>query len=134
MLTVFDIVTASGKYPDRYEAEDFTPDVLANIQVTKSKINLILYDLGIRSAVVSSGFRPRNVNEKIATASKKSAHLLGQGVDLEDPKGSIKNAIVKNPHLLAKHGLWMEAPEFTPGWCHLDWCERPERLIRIFKP
>lgn len=133
-LKVFDIVTASGKYPERYESEEFTPLILSNIQVLKGKVNALLFDLAVKKVKVSSGFRPSDVNAKTKGAAEKSQHTIGKAVDLVDEDKTLKAAIMKAPHLLAKHGLWMEDPGNTPEWCHLDYKTRPDRLIRIFKP
>jgi hypothetical protein len=97
-------------------------------------VNGLLFDLGWRvPVVVSSGWRPRGLNAKIKGAAKNSYHIYGKAVDIAD-NGELDRAIQANPALLEKWGLWLEHPDNTPGWTHLDVGTRTDRDIRIFKP
>lgn len=89
--------------------------------------------------VVSSGFRPEALNNVIPSASKTSLHMLGKAVDIEDVHSTFKYFFtpVTNPahaELLRKHGLFMEHPQFTPDWVHLDCGNRLDRATRTFRP
>lgn len=133
-LTVEDIITSSGKYPERLTSEDLTEAVRENIVDLVGRVNLLLTELQ-DAPRVTSGFRPRKVNAGTKGAAPKSLHMSGKAVDLNDPVGSLKFKIIMNPQLLAKYGLWMEHYESTPGWCHLDTGNhRPDRPVRIFRP
>jgi uncharacterized protein YcbK (DUF882 family) len=134
-LTETDIITSSGKYPDRANSDELTDEVRANIQDLLARVNGLLAEVEIAPAV-SGGFRPRKVNEALRKkgAAPKSLHMSGRAVDLNDPVGALKFKIIMNPQLLAKYGLWMEHYESTPGWCHLDTGTRPDRPVRIFRP
>lgn len=62
-----------------------------------------------------------------------SSHLYGCAVDIADPKGELANWLVLHPYKLAEYGLWMENPEKTKGWCHLQ-TYAPKSFTRIFNP
>lgn len=116
------------KYP-----QDYNNNILENAKTLLKKVNALLADLGIISCTVSSGWRPATVNSAVGGA-KKSLHMEGKAIDLRDGTGDLDKAIEAKPELLAKHGLWLEDPSATKGWCHLDIGTRSDRPIRIFKP
>ncbi len=89
----------------------------------------MLDELGY-SASVSSGFRTSQAN-KSAKGTTKSAHMTGQACDLVDPQGKLAQAVLANPSVLEKYGLYMENPQVTKGWIHLQL--RPTKN-RIFTP
>lgn len=132
MLTRNDIITASGKYPERLKHPELTAEVIKNIDTLVIKVNAFLKDLGITSAEVSSGFRPSDVNAATVGAAKNSLHKKGQAVDLKDPNGKLDELIKSKPELLDKYELWLENPISTPTWTHLDTGTRTPRAIRIF--
>jgi len=133
-VVTFEMVsTSSGKYPDRVKSPDFTDDVKSNIKKLIPKVNALLSDLGIESVSVSSGFRTQASNASLKNASKKSAHMTGEALDLSDPKQEIGKKIMANTSLLKKHGLFLEDLSATPTWCHLDIKARSERPVNIFK-
>jgi hypothetical protein len=134
VLTLNDLLTSSGKYPKRVEHVECTEEVIANATVLLEKVNALLTELNITNVKVSSGFRPSDVNGAIPNAAKKSLHMTGKAIDLDDKDGAIDKAISEKPELLKKHGLWLESPDNTPNWCHLDNGTRTDRPIRIFKP
>ena len=119
MIELYDAITSSGKYPERNDHEECTPEVRTNLKSLLVKVNGLLEDLGLQ-ARVSSGFRPSAVNAAIKTAARRSKHLKGQALDLEDWAREIAKAIMENLHLLERHGLYMEDPRFTKSWCHLQ--------------
>lgn len=98
------------------------------------RVNNLLIALQIPSVEVSSGWRPLAVNMR-AGGAKRSLHMSGKAVDLRDPRpGHLKTLIAQNPTVLLDYGLWMEDPEATPTWCHLDTGIRATRTPRIFRP
>jgi hypothetical protein len=133
MITVDDVITSSGKYPQRANSDELTDTVRENIVKLTIAVNLVLEKVGM-SPRVNSGFRPVAVNNDLKNAGKKSYHCQGLAVDLHDPAGALKFKLIMAPHLLAEYGLWMEHFASTPGWCHLDMGKRPERAVRIFHP
>lgn len=134
MINLEDFITASGTYPDRLNSEELTKNTKDNAVVLLNRVNQLLQELGITNVKVSSGFRPSAVNAKVKGAAKKSLHMSGRAVDIYDPKHEIAHKILARPDLLKKYDLWMEDPEVTPTWTHLDNGTRTERPLRVFKP
>ena len=134
-LTLEDWITSSGKYPERASSKELTDEVKANATKLVNTINSFLKELDWKDPIsISSGFRPNSINSKIKNAAKKSLHLTGLALDIVDPSSKLKEAIKSKSELLATFGLWMEAPDSTPTWCHLDLGTRTDRPIRIFNP
>lgn len=139
LLTLENIITASGRYPERTKSSELTEEVKSNINNLATRVNALLSELGIKHVSVSSGFRPSAVNASIANAAKKSLHTQGKAVDLLDDKDqSLAKLIASSPNLLKKHDLWLEDPAATKGqntnWVHLDNGVRKDRPSRTFKP
>ncbi len=60
------------------------------------------------------GFRPQSCTQ----GAPNSAHKEGQAVDRYDPKGEIAAWCMKHQDRLKFHGIYMEHPSATKGWCH----------------
>ena len=84
---------------------------------------------------VSSGWRPASINSAVGGA-KKSNHVMGLACDFKDPKGEIDAFAMEmdKQGKLKEWGLWLEHPDATSGWCHLDIKDRGDRKSNIFKP
>lgn len=134
MLTPDDVLTSSGKYPDRAKSAECTQETKDNVAKLIVAVNSLLEDLGITEVKVSSGFRTASANAALPNSAKKSNHCLGRAVDLEDKDGALKALVLAKPDLLHKHQLWMESKESTPTWMHLDNANRIDRPLRVFKP
>jgi len=82
--------------------------------------------------VPTNGYRSPAVNAAVGGASN-SAHMSGQAVDISDPMParSFARFCLKHLDLLEECGLWMEDPQWTPGWVHLQ--IRP-LTVRVFVP
>ncbi len=63
-----------------------------------------------------------------------SSHKEGRGIDIYDPfDGDLDAWCLAHPRHLIGHGLYMEHPAATKGWCHLT--TRPPRSgNRVFYP
>lgn len=85
-----------------------------------------------KSMFVSSGYRPGAFNEA-AGGAKKSYHMICLACDFKDPDGAIDAFCMANQALLADCGLWLEHPDSTPGWCHLQ-AVPPKSGNRVFRP
>lgn len=131
MISLHDYLTASGKYLDR--AENVPAGLIANAEKLLTVVNAFLKELGITSCKVSSGYRPEAVNAKVPGAAKKSLHTQCLAIDIQDD-GSLDKLIQENHELLKKYSLWLEHPDSTPNWTHLDLGTRSDRSIRIFRP
>lgn len=103
-----------------------------NAQLTVRRVNQLLYIAGYNRGV-RSGYRPAAINSKIPGAAPKSKHISCQAVDIEDNDGKLKSWCLKNLEELESAGIWMEAPEYTPTWCHLQTCA-PLSGHRVFIP
>lgn len=138
-ITLEELITASGKFPERLNSPDLTPQVKENLKKFRLILIEFLKELGVLKVTFSSGFRPIKANKKAGGATN-SAHIRGLACDIEDNNGMLKQAIRENAEkygyndLLHKYKLWMEHEDFTPTWCHIDAAERWERKIRIFRP
>lgn len=135
MITLNDWITSSNKYPERAKSEDLTDEVKNNAGSFLAVLNDFLQELtpGVKYSV-SSGFRPSSVNSKIPNAAKRSLHMTGFAIDLVDLDGELDKLIQSKPELLDKYDLWLEHPDATPKWCHIDKGTRSQRKIRIFQP
>jgi hypothetical protein len=119
---------------DKQYPKDYTDEVKANITKFLPVLNQFLNECGIDVVEVSSGWRPPSVNSKIANAAKRSLHMTGLACDLKDPDGKLDALFESKPDLLRKYGLFLEEPEFTKNWAHLDLGTRPDRPSRKFRP
>ena len=61
--------------------------------------------------------------------SGNSQHCILRAVDFRDPTGSLDAWCARNVDILAQAGLWLEHPDYTPGWCHLDMKPRKNRVF-----
>lgn len=85
--------------------------------------------------LITSGWRPPEVNASIPNAAPKSHHMAGRAVDLYDPDGELDDWLMSDPGQaeLEHVGLWMEHPSATKGWCHLQ-TVAPRSGRRVFYP
>lgn len=109
-----------------------TPELEANLSKLWAAVNIVRTVWG-QPMSVSSGYRPPAINAKTPGAAKNSAHMTCQAVDFWDPEHKLARFLQANQDLLVRAGLWMEAPNRTPTWVHLQ--IRPVRGLpssRIF--
>lgn len=139
IITLSDLITSSGKYPERAQSSELTQELKENGVKLLIKINQFLKELGITKATTSSGFRTSAANAATANAAKKSLHQKCLAIDILDDKDqSLGKLILSKPELLEKYGLWIEDLNSTKGqntnWVHLDMGSRTPRKIRSFIP
>ncbi len=134
IVSVKDVLTSSGRYPERETHKEVTPEVISNINKLILAVNAFLTEVGITNASISSGFRPSDVNANIPNAAKRSLHMRGLALDLVDSDGKLDQLFASKPELLRKYGLWLEDPASTINWTHCDIGQRLDRPSRIFKP
>lgn len=113
-------------------AEELNDRLLANARDTVARANALLEHAGI-DAAVTSGWRPNAINATIANASATSKHLSCQAIDLGDEDGALDAWCLANLKQLEALGLWLEHPDATPGWCHLQTVP-PRSGNRVFRP
>ena len=116
-------------YPDEYR-----PEYRANARGLLEKVNALLAELGINNERMTSGYRPPSVNRKYSRA-RLSHHTTGHAVDIADPKGlrPLAKALLRDTSLLERHGLYLESPDYTRGWVHLQDIA-PASKRRVFIP
>jgi hypothetical protein len=125
-ITVNDVLTASGRYPERATRPECTDVIKANAQALCNKVNAFLDELGYTGKRdVTSGFRPLSVNEVTSNAGKKSHHLTGNALDILDDKDQTLAKLAESrSDLLEKYGLYMEDHRNTKGkntnWFHVQ--------------
>jgi hypothetical protein len=109
--------------------KDFPLDMRQAINMADllSRVNHLIASLKINTRV-SSGYRPSSINKKIGGA-KMSTHTVCAGVDLYDSKGEIGSLLKSNVKILEEYGLYLENPEHTKGWVHLDTKTRKNRIF-----
>jgi len=124
--------------------KDVTPEVLANADDLLRRVNEVceICDLegGIEfllnpktnsyvSGETLGGFRPQDAK----VGASNSSHKTGQGIDIYDPNREIAMWFLKHAALLKEHGLYMEHPDYTKGWCHLT-SRAPRSGRTVFLP
>lgn len=92
-----------------------------------SRVNYLLAFLGF-SRRVTSGYRPLSINKKVGGATR-STHLDCKGIDIEDRDQELKKAILNNIKMLDDLDLFLESPEHTKTWVHLDTKKRSNRIF-----
>lgn len=110
------------EYPLTIEQED-------NAFETLSRVNQLLIFFG-EWRRITSGYRPGKYNEAYSPTSK---HVNCQACDLADPVGDLDDFCYKNQEILANLGLYLEHPDATPGWTHLQTVP-PKSGKRVFRP
>lgn len=132
LITPLDVLTSSGKYPERIESPECVTGVRIHAADLAERVSKLLGCLGITTASVSSGFRTQAANLD-ANGAKLSAHLTGEAVDLEDIGNTLCATINRDPSVLDTFDLFMENSFYTKGWCHIQ--IRPTKSgRRIFTP
>ena len=109
---------------DKKYRKELNEEVVDNSINLMRRVNSLLKELGVNNATVTSGWRPRSYNEELRRrgipAALNSRHITGEAVDLADVGQTISKAVMKNPSILDKYGLWMEHPSRTRNWVHFD--------------
>lgn len=111
------------------EAEyPLSPELKGNLDKLLVSVNKLRAYWG-KPLVVTSGYRPGHYNKQ-AGGAHKSAHLTCEAVDFRDTDGSLDAFCMQHPGILEDCGLYLEHPDSTPGWCHLDLKPRKNRVFR----
>jgi hypothetical protein len=112
--------------------KEYPPTDSARINATKTveKANALLDRFGQRRSV-RSGYRPESINAATPGAAPHSKHITCEAIDLSDLDRALTTWCLSNLSVLEKLGLYMEAPECTPSWLHVQ-IVAPRSLKRIF--
>lgn len=121
-------------------SDELTSEIQANAVLTVGKVNELLAafyssqpDGSYRT--VNSGWRPPEVNAATKNAAPRSRHMTGEACDLSDDDEALDRWLVQpdGQAVLERIGLWMEHPEATPRWSHVQTVP-PGSGRRIFWP
>ena len=134
IITLSDLITSGGKYPERAQSIELTSELKQNGVKLLNQVNQFLKDIGIKQVIVSSGFRTSEANASLPNSAKRSLHMSCKAIDIADPDGGLATLIENEPDLLRKYGLWLEDPNYTKSWVHLDIGVRSDRPSRTFVP
>ena len=109
--------------------KDFPLDILMlrNMAELLSRVNHMIAFLEWDPRV-TSGYRPSAINKSVGGA-KKSTHTMCAGIDLADPEGKWGAYLKNNQTILLKYDLYLEHPDYTKGWVHLDMRKRRNRVF-----
>lgn len=122
-ILVKDILTSSGKFPFRPKRWPPNAFQVGNAGELALRLNRMQVSYG-KQLVLSSGYRPKAVNDKTPGASPDSWHLDCAAADVEDPKGELANWVHDEEALMAHFGLWMEQTHHADGsprgWVHFQ--------------
>jgi len=106
------------------------PDIVVNLADFARRLELIRITIA-RPMIITSGYRCPELN-MIARGRSKSAHMEGRAAHIaDDRERTLARFCLANANLLRTAGLWLENPEATPGWIHLQ--SRPA-AARVFNP
>jgi len=131
-LTIQDILTSSGKYPERPVKWPPTKEIVSHATVLTTRLNR-LGDYWERQLTLSSGYRPPAVNALTKGAAKGSLHQLCCAADILDPNGELAKFVMGDLPMMEHIGLWVEDPFYTKGWLHVQ-IFPPRSGNRVFKP
>lgn len=84
--------------------------------------------------IVTSGWRPADINAATPGAALRSLHMSCEAIDLYDPDGDLDDWLLASADTVLRDlGLWLEHPAATKGWAHVQ--TRPPRSgRRVFYP
>lgn len=134
MLTEEAYFKLKGTYPFEFNAQIYANGVetlkRANrlLEIFRDATGADLAEYGI-----NSGWRPPSYNKAIANAARKSKHMTGEAIDINDDDGDLDQWCMDNLNILEGIGLWLEHPSATKGWCHLQ-IVPPRSGRRVFYP
>lgn len=95
-----------------------TPELETNLIKLLEALNKIRDAYG-KPLSVSSGYRPGHYNSDAGGAAN-SPHKSCEACDFHDPDRALTNWILFNKQILPQCGLYMESPDRTVGWVHLQ--------------
>lgn len=138
MVTGQDILTTGGRYANR--PIDYPPDhtTEVNAAILAARVARLFEEYRkatgkqLSAKDFTSGYRPAAINAKVQGAAPKSNHQYGCAVDVADADGAFDKWCYENTSILAICGLWLEHPDSTNGWTHLQ-CVPPRSRARVFR-
>lgn len=114
----------------KWDKKDVDIVILRNLEDLCRKINALGYQPPM---VATSCLRSIKDQQRINPSAMGSSHLYGCAVDISDPDGKLKAWCMANKTKLVECGLWMENPDKTRSWTHLQ-SYAPKSMNRVFNP
>jgi hypothetical protein len=112
---------------DKIYASDLTTQIQENAAETVRRANLLMGFFYLQNPKahrrgVNSGWRPPAINGATKGAATKSNHMIGKAIDMGDDDEELDNWCMSpaGQKCLTDIGLWLEHPESTPRWCHIQ--------------
>lgn len=132
IITAHDVLTSCGTYLERLLYNQCTDEVKANAKELARRVSGLLFDWLQRC--ISSGFRDQKSN-KLAGGSENSLHMVAAALDLFSLAHYLMKDYERNKEksLLVKWDLYLEHPDYTTQWCHLQMFP-PKSGRRVFIP
>lgn len=128
MITLVDYLKGRDKeYP-----ADFTPEIVKHATVVLERANTLLGAAQLQRGC-NSGWRPYTLQMKVNPKAPNSKHITGDAIDIEDADGKLKEWLMFNQDILEKLDLYMEHPDSTPTWVHVQ-IVPPRSKNRVFRP
>ncbi len=121
MITMTELLMGREKF------ENLPEEIQKNGQDLLEKLNKFRQEYG-QPMYVSSGYR-RPEDNNAAGGSKKSAHMTLQACDFKDADGKLFEFIKKDPSILDRCDLYMEDPQWTGSWIHLQSRKASKRIF-----
>lgn len=118
---------------DITHAHELDEALRCNAGRTIARVNELLREIGAARTRVNSGWRPHSINAAVPNASARSRHLTCEAIDLRDDDGALDAWCMGHLDRLERVGLWLEHPDATPGWCHVQTVP-PRSGRRVFMP
>lgn len=118
---------------DASHGTELTTELRVNAHAIVERANALLVLSRAAVGHVNSGWRPQSINASIPNASPRSRHLTCQAIDLRDADGSLDAWCMSHLDALEALALWLEHPNATPGWCHVQTVP-PRSGRRVFEP
>ncbi len=129
---------------DRTHAAILGTDLRANAGRTVESANALLVlakGAGVplepnpaTGSIVSSGWRPADINAATPGAAARSLHMTCEAIDLFDPDGLVDDWLLANADTVLRDlALWLEHPAATKGWAHVQ-LRPPRSGRRVFYP
>lgn len=115
------------KYPQEY-----TQEISNNLDNLLIVINKVRDSYG-KPMMVTSGWRPADINAVTVGAAAHSNHTIGLAVDIADPVGDLRNYVLTNLALMQEIGMFFEDFNWTRSWVHFQ-IVAPKSGKRIFVP
>lgn len=123
------MITRKEVLMGRDKDHPLTPAQEDNLGRLLTALNIVRRAYG-KPLTVSSGYRPAAINANVGGA-KRSAHMTCEACDFSDPNKEFATWCMANIDVLVRAGLYLEHPDYTKNWVHLQ--IRPTKN-RIFIP